>query len=138
MEQLSGGIIYLLIIAAVIFWLVYRGKKTASTGQLQSDNPMTGDKDDGTYQFKTLLGYGKFLSAIGWGLAAFGILGLIGGLNTGRVEGIMLASASFLGTIFGISMVVGGQLVSCFVSIERNTRMTYETVKQNLHQSEKK
>ncbi len=85
------------------------------------------------YHFKTLLGLGKFISGLGWIVAAVAIIAIIAGLASGEEEGYVIAGGSVLGIISGIIMVVLGQLVSCFVAIEKNTRTTCELIKQ--HQS---
>lgn len=85
------------------------------------------------YEFKTLLGYGRFTSGLGWFIVLiavitvlFGIMGIISKQTTGyaaALGGVIIA-------IGGISLVVSGQVVLCFVSIERNTRATWELLKQ--------
>lgn len=83
-----------------------------------------------SYQFKTLLGYGKFISVIGWIVIIIGIIAIIGGFASGSEVGVGVAGGSLIFIILGIGMVASGQLISCFVSIERNTRATYELLKQ--------
>lgn len=83
------------------------------------------------YQFKTLLGYGKFISGLGWIVIIIGIIAIIGGFASGSEVGVGVAVGSLIFIILGIGMVASGQLISCFVSIERNTRATYELLKQN-------
>lgn len=86
------------------------------------------------HQFKTLLRLGEFISALGLILVVAAIIaiiaGLIAGLAGGEEGGYAIAGSSVLGIVSGIIMVVLGQLVSCFVAIEKNTRTTYELIKQ--------
>lgn len=82
------------------------------------------------YQFSTLLGFGKFISGFGSIIIVLGIVGILGGLISGEdFLGYSIASAGAILVLIGIGMTVNGQLISCFVSIERNTRMTYEMLK---------
>lgn len=82
------------------------------------------------YQFNTLLGYGKFISGLGWLVIAIGIIAIIGGFASGSEVGVGISVGSLIFIILGIGMVASGQLISCFVSIEKNTRATYELLKQ--------
>lgn len=81
------------------------------------------------YEFKTLLAYGKFMSGLGWILVTLGIVAFIGGLLSGVDEGFLIAGVGVIIFIIGILVVVFGQLISCFVTIEKNTRITYEILK---------
>jgi len=87
---------------------------------------------DFPYHFKALLSYGKISSAIGWIIVIIGVIVFFVGFANLEFDGALGISA-ILGGIFisilGIGMVIGGQLVSCFVSIEKNTRSTYEILK---------
>ncbi len=87
-------------------------------------------KDDkGLYHFKTLLGYGKLISATGWFIVFLGIICIVGGIGSGEEIGFAIAGGGLILIIMGIIMVVTGQVISCFVSIEKNTRLTYELLK---------
>ena len=77
-------------------------------------------------KFKTLLGYGKFLSGFGWIISIFSLIMIIVGFTSGEAIGIPIALMSILLLISSILIVVIGQLISCFVAIEKNTRNTYE------------
>ena len=83
-----------------------------------------------SYQFKTLLGYGKFISGFGWVVVLIGIISIIGGLASGSEASFGIAGGALVLIILGISMVISGQVISCFVSIEKNTRATYELLKE--------
>ena len=82
------------------------------------------------YKFKTLLDYGKFISGLGWVVIIIGIIAIIVGFANGSEVGVGIAIGSIIFIILGIVMVASGQLISCFVSIEKNTRATYELLKQ--------
>lgn len=82
-------------------------------------------------RYKTLLGFGKFFSFIGWLLVGLGALVfLMGFIGVGAMRnpfGGILALGFFSGlplALFGIMFVAGGQGISCFVSIEHNTHAT--------------
>jgi len=80
--------------------------------------------------FKTLLGYGQFIAGCGWILIFLAAIVLLVGL-AGSIIGLVTGIASSIAlVIVGISFVVSGQVISCFVSIERNTRETNELLKQ--------
>ena len=82
------------------------------------------------YHFKTLLGYGKFISGVGWFIILIGIISIIAGLASGDESGFAIAGGALFFIISGIGMVISGQVISCFVSIEKNTRATYELLKE--------
>jgi hypothetical protein len=85
------------------------------------------------YQFRVLLGYGKAISSLGWIVVLMGIIGFIIGLaNLGHGPGILLLAGGIIISIFGLIIVASGQIISCFVSIERNTRATQETIEKYL------
>jgi hypothetical protein len=78
--------------------------------------------------YNTLLFYGKLISAVGWFILVVGIIVIIG---------VLIDYIEFLGALggllligIGLGMVVSGQVVTCFVAIEKNTRATYEALKQ--------
>jgi hypothetical protein len=76
-------------------------------------------------EFGTLSRYGKSISGIGWFLAVAGpfvflLLLIIGGKN-GALIGLIVGLALVL---CGISYVIAGQTISCFVSIEKYNRQT--------------
>ncbi len=59
---------------------------------------------------------------------------LIYGITIGNEFGVALAISTIIFIILGIGMIVSGQVVTCFVSIERNTKATYELLKQSQKQ----
>lgn len=104
-----------------------RGKIAVEISKTQSQTTVENDVD--SYHFKALLGYGKFISGLGWVTVILGVIGIFAGLGSGKA-GIVVASAAFFGVLAGIGLVASGQLISCFVAIEKNTRTTYELLKQ--------
>ena len=95
-------------------------------------------KIDYVNNFKALSGYGSLISGTGWVIVIFSILAFIIGLIS-IVNGTELElggyTLMFSGVIFGISgllLVVAGQIVSCFISIERNTRSVFKLLKEKL------
>lgn len=87
-------------------------------------------------RFKTLLSISKLISGVGWvivGLAAVsGIVGIVAAMSLPPPpEEAVMALAVGLGgglwlAVMGLLTVAAGQVYSCFVAIERNTRSTYE------------
>ena len=75
--------------------------------------------------------YGKTISSIGWVLEAFAAILIIISFTQGKV-GILQFAGAILIAAMGIVIVSWGQLLSCFVSIERNTKATYKTVEKLL------
>lgn len=90
----------------------------------------TGAALDVGYHFRTLLGYGRFTSTVGWIAVALGLLVVFIGLvlpNNGAARFFpIIAGLVLIG--FGFPLIIFGQVISCFVSIERNTRATYEVL----------
>jgi hypothetical protein len=80
-------------------------------------------------QFKALLGYGKFMSGLGWIVVIVGIIGIFYGLINWDFTGLGIAGIALIVIICGMALVASGQLFSCFVAIEKNTRATYEALK---------
>ena len=79
-------------------------------------------------KFVTLQGYGKFISGFGWLVIAIGIVILAVGTSAfGLAIGVISGAIAILA---GISYVAFGQIISCFVSIEKNTRNTAELLRQ--------
>lgn len=90
-----------------------------------SDQPTGG-------RFKTLLSISKFISGVGWVLVGLGVLlavvGLFGGgtFDQGLMGFLVGLAAGLYVSVSGLMMVASGQLFSCFVAIERNTRSVSE------------
>jgi len=81
------------------------------------------------FESRTLLGYGKLISGIGWIVIVLAVLAVFGGLVTGQTI-VVVAVGGVITAIIGISLVASGQAISCLVSIERNTRTTYEILRE--------
>ena len=97
-------------------------------GSLNGHN--NSESDTVNFHYRTLLAYGKFISGFGWLVVLLGVIGLIVGIASGRNEGLILSGGGFIAMLMGIGLIISGQLTSCFVSIERNTRQTYELLRQ--------
>lgn len=79
--------------------------------------------------FKTLAGIGRFVEVIGWlafGVGAIGMLICLVKINEQWAKFMILIwSGAFL---LGILIVAQGQIIRCFVSIERNTHETSSAI----------
>ena len=102
---------------------------------MKSDNvsPANSEQDIVVgYRSRTLLVYGKIVSAVGWLVLVAGLVIFM--ISSGMIEHVnahpIMTPISLLMILIGIAMIVSGQLISCFVSIEKNTRYTYELLKQ--------
>lgn len=79
-------------------------------------------------KFKTLSGHGTFLLFFGWLVILIGtILAIALSQKIGITGTIIICAMSVLS---GISFVVSGQMVACFISIEKNGRITNEMLKR--------
>jgi hypothetical protein len=89
--------------------------------------------------FKTLSGIGKFVEVIGWLAFAVGIVGVLSCLakiDESWAQFMILIWGGIL--LAGVLIVAQGQVIRCFVSIERNTQRTSSALAQlakNLYQS---
>lgn len=91
-------------------------------------------------RFKTLLSISNFISGLGWvivGLGALvGVIGVIAAMSLPPpMEEAVFALTVGLGggiwvAVSGILIVAFGQVVSCFVAIERNTRSTLRLIQE--------
>ncbi len=92
-------------------------------------NPASVNPDVKT-KFVTLLGYGKFISGAGWFMIVCAALIFLAGVASSDDTKIMfMIIGSFILASTGLIFVVSGQVISCFVSIEKNTRATSEMLK---------
>jgi hypothetical protein len=82
----------------------------------------------GTSEFATLSAYGQFLSGFGWLVVSLGAFAVILGLSS-RNLGMTVFLGGVFAIVLGVGLVVNGQVVSCFVSIERNTRASADLLK---------
>lgn len=78
------------------------------------------------YDFKTLLAFGKFISGLGWVIVLLGLFGTLSGLVISGPARIIALIGGIYVITSGILIVAFGQAISCFVAIERNTRLTYK------------
>ena len=82
--------------------------------------------------FKTLLGIGKFISGFGWFLCAAAVIAFfIGFTDVEDQARAALLGGGIIVFIYALLIVAFGQLISCFVSIEKNTRATYKILSTN-------
>ncbi len=82
-----------------------------------------------SHNFRTLMGFGKVISAIGWILVAIGCIAavVLPGVEAGWSEmGLGGIIIGVLVAIQGLIIVAVGQSIICFVSIERYCRATFE------------
>jgi len=82
------------------------------------------------YKFKVLLAYGNIFSGIGWLVVIIGICIILFSFIEGK-DLLPMIGVGLIVIIFGFFLVASGQVVSCFVEIERNTRMTYMNLVKN-------
>lgn len=86
-------------------------------------------------KYGTLNTIGKIISFIGWVIFGLSIFYFI--LFTGNIPDdaglavIPVAFGSVLGVVFGLLVVAQGQVITCFVSIEENTRETVELLRES-------
>jgi hypothetical protein len=95
--------------------------------------------DHSEARFKTLLGYGEFLSVLGWIVLGIAGLLILVGLVTINDNGSFLGRSVYglislgaLSILIGIILLIWGQIITCFVSIEANTRATNEILEKRL------
>lgn len=85
------------------------------------------------HRFETLLFTGKVTSGIGWVITGIGLIAIILGFS-GMLAGESFSSITLIPgigcIISGIMMIAAGQLISCFVAIEENTRKTVNLLKK--------
>lgn len=108
----------------------YEGEKEQELVQKNNISETNDSSPTPDFQFKTLLGYGKFISGFGWFLEITSIfLILLSVIIRGNTM-LPLLSSGIIAIITGISFIVSGQLISCFISIEKNTRAIYELLRE--------
>ena len=99
------------------------------------DREQSARNDDLSDDFGTLLFLGEILSFLGWVVLVISILvALISFFTTEFI----IAGGALLGIPIGLLVVAGGQMISCFVSTERNTKDTHGVLKQILDKMEDK
>ena len=82
-------------------------------------------------EFKSLGGFGKTISSVGWGITALGVLGILVGLFGGGWMNEFLVGFGVGFVVFGFILVIGGQAISCMVAIARNTETTNNILIKN-------
>lgn len=85
--------------------------------------------------FKTLLWLGELISGVGWIAVLIGGVGLLFGFSElsestsmGMGDLLVLVSSA-IPVALGLLLAAVGQLISCFVAIEHNTRSVFELLK---------
>jgi hypothetical protein len=123
-------------------WGLYWGKaltagqwKKVSDGESLGLEPSPQEDEQGSETnaspgFRTLLGYGQLMAGCGWFLVILAALVVVIALAGGGIGLFAGIASSVALVIAGISFVVSGQIISCFVSIERNTRESSALLKQ--------
>ena len=91
-------------------------------------------QDVAPHKFKALLSYGKLIFGLGWILIAVSVIVVFVGLynigSDGAIAGGAILGYGITVAISGFFFLVFGQFISCFVSIEQNTRATFEILKE--------
>jgi hypothetical protein len=85
--------------------------------------------------YNTLLLVGKINSFLGWIIVVIGAFGFIGGIMSSFAEDIFAIIPMGIGLLIalvGILVVASGQVFSCFVSIERNSKATVDGIQKIL------
>ncbi len=125
-SQSDNGSAIIVLIAVIIFLLFgIRYFRKDYSNQNASNNATV------PTQFLSLLGYGKFISGIGWFIIVCSILFSIASAgSSGGTKILFIIIGSFFSALTGFLLVVSGQLISCFVSIEKNTRLTSLLLKE--------
>jgi hypothetical protein len=83
-------------------------------------------------RFRTLGVYGKFISFLGWLLFGVSIIvGIIGFAGIPKGQSLLYLFAGIAGVLLGFVWVASGQVISCFISIEKNTRTTSEILQSS-------
>ena len=85
-------------------------------------------------RFGTLRGYSNLVAGIGWVVVILGVVLAVVGVGvadtlgpTGVVAGV---AAGIVIVVMGIGLVASGQVITCFVAIEENTRATYDLLQR--------
>lgn len=80
------------------------------------------------YRARTLKFVGSFCSATGWLFVFLGVIGAVLSFSQMRIPMYFypILGGSVLAIIMGTITVASGQVISCFVQIERNTRALAE------------
>jgi hypothetical protein len=80
-------------------------------------------------KFRTLSTLGLFISGMGWAALVFGVIAGILVMKANMMFGFLVIIA---GVLLSLVTVAQGQMIQCFVAIERNTRPATGTHLQNV------
>ena len=75
-------------------------------------------------RFRTLSGYAKLISGAGWIVVVLGVVQVIVGLGYIQTLGPVFLVSGIPVAVIGLVIVASGQVITCFVAIEENTRAT--------------
>ena len=75
-------------------------------------------------EFKSLGGFGKTISSVGWGITGLGVLGILVGLFGGGRNDEFFVGIGIGFVALGFLVVIAGQAISCMVAIARHTETT--------------
>ena len=114
-----GFLIPLIIVGIIVFGIFRLTMSRQVSKSIEADQ-----SGDAEFEFKTLLGFGKLISGLGWILVIIGAFVSLTGFTNSGMESLFFILGGLVVAIMGLFMVANGQLISCFVSIERNTRQT--------------
>jgi len=83
-------------------------------------------------EFKSLGGFGKTISSVGWGITVLGVaVSVLGALTKlGKLDE-MLVVIGIIMVPFGFIVVISGQAISCMVAIARHTETTNNILIKN-------
>ena len=94
------------------------------------------EKKDAASDFGTLMFIGQLNSFIGWLLVAGSVIAIIIGLSD--TDKIVVALTGAVAIPISLLVVASGQIISCFVSTERNTKETNGLLRKILDKMEDK
>ena len=81
--------------------------------------------------FGTLMFVGKINSFLGWIVVLGGVIGVFVGFAQGGFAILAIALPGLSAAIIGLLIAASGQMVSCLVSTERNSKDTTEILSQH-------
>jgi len=120
-ERLLWEILWWAIFTVIVVGAVIVIKENLNSLRITSMTEQSGSADN----FKTLMGVGRFITGIGWlafGVGVIGTLACLAKLKESWTQFMILIWVAAI--LFGVIIVAQGQVIRCFVSIERNTHNT--------------
>ena len=81
--------------------------------------------------YSTLMLVGKINSFLGWIVVVGGVNGVFVGFAQGNFAILTIAFPGLFAAIIGLLIVASGQMISCLVSTERNSKDTSEILGQH-------